>query len=581
MTASLSSRPRPAPASVKVPEPSSRRQLDEAVARVQDGAGRFARLSLEGRIALARSLQAGYLRVAEDTVGAACRNKGIPLGTPLEGEEWALGPLFVVRQLRLVQQALLAIKHTGNTRAGKLGRTIDGRLTVEVFPAGTIDGLLYSGVRAEVHLQQGVIEAEYHASRARYYKAPDHAGRVALILGAGNVDAIPGMDVITKLFNEGKACVLKMNPVNAYLGPYIECAFAEAVAAGYLAVVYGGAEAGEHLVNHAGVDEIHITGSDKTHDAIVFGGGEEGRRNKEARRPLVTKPITSELGNVSPIIIVPGPWSQADLDFHGANLASMLTNNAGFNCNATRVIVQHARWPQRRALIEATRKVFDATTPRFAYYPGAESRYRSFLAAHPKARPLGQPGEGSLPWLLIEDLDPAQANEICFTTEAFCSVTSEVGLEAASIVDYIRRAVDFANDTLWGTLNAGIIVHPKSLEDPVVAAAVEQAIADLRFGCVVLNHWPALSYALVTTTWGAFPGHDIYDIRSGMGVVHNTLLYDKPQKSVVRGPFRMFPKPPWFATHKTAHRLGEKMLHFEASPSFTKLPGIVLTAMRG
>jgi hypothetical protein len=350
---------------------------------------------------------------------------------------------------------------------------------------------------------------------------------------------------------------------------------------GFVRVVNGGAAEGSYLCQHPSIDEIHITGSDKTHDAIVFGGGEEGRRNKEARRPLVTKPITSELGNVSPIIIVPGPWSQADLDFHGANLASMLTNNAGFNCNATRVIVQHARWPQRRALIEATRKVFDATTPRFAYYPGAESRYRSFLAAHPKARPLGQPGEGSLPWLLIEDLDPAQANEICFTTEAFCSVTSEVGLEAASIVDYIRRAVDFANDTLWGTLNAGIIVHPKSLEDPAVAAAVEQAIADLRFGCVVLNHWPALSYALVTTTWGAFPGHDIYDIRSGMGVVHNTLLYDKPQKSVVRGPFRMFPKPPWFATHKTAHRLGEKMLHFEASPSFTKLPGIVLTAMRG
>ena len=66
-----------------------------------------------------------------------------------------------------------------------------------------------------------------------------------------------------------------------------------------------------------------------------------------------------------------------------------------------------------------------------------------------------------------------------------------------------------------------------------------------------------------------------------MGVVHNTLFYDKPQKSVVRGPFRMFPKPPWFATHKTAHQLGERMLHFEASPSLLKLPGVVLTAMRG
>ena len=94
-------------------------------------------------------------------------------------------------------------------------------------------------------------------------------------------------------------------------------------------------------------------------------------------RPKVTKPITSELGNVSPIIVVPGPWSQADLDFHGANLASMLTNNGGFNCNATRVIVQHASWPQRRALIEATRAAFRGARPRFAYYPGAAERQKN------------------------------------------------------------------------------------------------------------------------------------------------------------------------------------------------------------
>ncbi len=389
------------------------------------------------------------------------------------------------------------------------------------------------------------------------------------------------MDALYKLFAEDQVVLLKMNPVNEYLGPFFAEALRPLVERGFVRIVNGGAAEGTYLCQHAAIDEIHITGSDKTHDAIVFGVGEEGRQNKETRRPKVTKPITSELGNVSPIIVVPGPWSQSDLDFQGANLASMLTNNGGFNCNATRVIVQHASWPQRRALIEATRNVFRTAKPRFAYYPGADSRYRSFLAAHPKAQPLGQAGEGALPWLLIEDLDPRQANEICFTTEAFCSVTSEVGLDAASTVDYVRRAVDFANDTLWGTLNVGIIVHPQSMKDPAVAAAVEQAIADLRFGCVVVNHWPALSYALVTTTWGAFPGHDIYDIRSGMGVVHNTLLYDKPQKSVVRGPFRMFPKPPWFATHRTAHQLGEKLLHFEAKPSFAKLPGVVFAAMRG
>ena len=41
---------------------------------------------------------------------------------------------------------------------------------------------------------------------------------------------------------------------------------------GYLRIVYGGGAEGAYLVNHATVEEIHITGSDKTHDAIVFGG---------------------------------------------------------------------------------------------------------------------------------------------------------------------------------------------------------------------------------------------------------------------------------------------------------------------
>ena len=114
--------------------------------RVREAARPFAKLSLDERVALARGMQAGYLRIAEESVRAACRAKGIPLGTPLEGEEWALGPLFVVRHLRLIQQSLLAIKHTGNTPSGKVGRTIDGRLAVQVFPASGIDGLLYNEI---------------------------------------------------------------------------------------------------------------------------------------------------------------------------------------------------------------------------------------------------------------------------------------------------------------------------------------------------------------------------------------------------------------------------------------------------
>ena len=126
-----------------------------------------------------------------------------------------------------------------------------------------------------------------------------------------------------------------------------------------------------------------------------------------------------------------------------------------------------------------------------------------------------------------------------------------------------------------------LLVHPESLKDPRMKAAVDKAIADLRFGSVGVNHWPALAYGFVSTTWGAFPGHTRQDVRSGIGVVHNTYLFDQPQKTVIRGPFSVKPTPPWFCTNKTVHQIAPKIARFEAKPSGMKLPSIIWSAMRG
>ena len=120
-------------------------------------------------------------------------------------------------------------------------------------------------------MQRGITESDVEEMRASFYKEPQHEGRVVCVLGAGNIAAIPAMDVLTKMFNEGKVCLLKMNPVNAYLGPYLEKAFRVAIDSGYLKIIYGGVEESKYATSHALVDEIHITGSDKTHDAIVWG----------------------------------------------------------------------------------------------------------------------------------------------------------------------------------------------------------------------------------------------------------------------------------------------------------------------
>jgi hypothetical protein len=208
-------------------------------------------------------------------------------------------------------------------------------------------------------------------------------------------------------------------------------------------------------------------------------------------------------------------------------------------------------------------------------------RHEFFCASHPEAERFGTPVEGQLPWVLVPSLDPARKGDVCFTTEAFCGVLGETGLAAHNVGEYIDRAVAFANDNLWGTLNATILVHPSSLRDPTVAAALDRAIANLRYGSIAVNIWAATAFGLGVVTWGGFPGSPLDDIQSGTGFVHNTLMFDRPQKSVVRAPFRMRPTPPWFSARGLAGaKLFSKLVRFEAAPSPLKLPSIMRSAMR-
>lgn len=560
----------------------SRPDMDSAVETVRKGADSWLRSSIGERIALLRALGEATEREAAGWVEAACLEKGIAAGSPAEGEEWLGGPVVVMRNLLLLERTLRDIESQGLPKLPKpafVNRF--GRVVAPVFPTDAYDSALFAGFSAEIWQQPKVTLDNLKEHMASGYRKRPEAGQVSLVLGAGNVSSIGPMDAFYKLFVENQTVVLKMNPINEYLGPHFERALAPLIDKGFLRIVYGGAAEGEYLCMHPGIDEIHITGSDKTHDAIVYGTGAEGAERKANRTPRNPKRITSELGNVSPIIVLPGKWSKSDIAFQAKNIVSSLTNNAGFNCNATRVVVTHRGWDQRQELLDAMQAALQECPPRKPYYPGAAQRHSAFVGTHPHAKQFGPRGEGHVPWTLITDLDPAKDDELCFTTEAWCGVTSEVALEAKSAAEYVAKAVSFANDTLWGSLSASIIVNPSSLRDASVASAVEQGIADLRYGSVAVNHWSALSYAFVSTTWGAYPGHPMHDIRSGQGVVHNTYLFDAPEKTVVRGPFKLSPKPTWFYDNATGHEVGRKLVSFYRAPAWSKVPSIVWSAIRG
>jgi len=145
----------------------------------------------------------------------------------------------------------------------------------------------------------------------------------------------------------------------------------------------------------------------------------------------------------------------------------------------------------------------------------------------------------------------------------------------------LQAATAFSNDKLWGTLSASLYIHPKTEQDSDVKKALDRALAELRYGLVGINHWPAVAYGSMTPPWGGHPSATLANIQSGLGFVHNTFMLEGIEKGVVRGPLTVFPKPPWFITNKSAHKVAERIVRFEAEPSWLKVPGIALTALFG
>jgi hypothetical protein len=556
--------------------------LDRAVEAVAAKSSEWALRSPRERANYIDRIVVDTMAVAEEWNAAACFAKGLDTASTEGGEELFGGIGTFVHMAQLFRQSLLDITMKGRPRyPGPVRHQPGERISIQVVPASLFDKLLFAGVTGEVWMEPGVNEAEVWATQAEAYQSPmQHVG-VSLVLGAGNVGSLGPRDVLTKMFEEGHVVVLKANPVNDYLVPYWTAAFASIIDAGYLRIVTGGAQVGAYLTHHELITDIHVTGSDKTHDAIVYGVGEEGARRKAANDPEVTKPISSELGNVSPVVIVPGEWSEKEIAFQARHVASMVANNAGFNCLTPRVIITQADWAQREQFFTELEAVFASLPTRRPYYPGAQERRASFLAVHPDAHEVGDVTGDTMPWTIVRDVDSSNVNDICLNVEAFCALTSETSLEATTTADFVEKAVAFCNDVVWGTLSMTLIADPRTMKDPVVGPAIDQAIADLRYGSIGVNIWHAMSYAFASTAWGAYPGHPSTDIQSGSGFVGNAYMFARPQKSVVRGPFVSKPAPAWFATNRNGGVIMRKLLDFQAKPSWSKMPGLIAASLKG
>lgn len=561
---------------------------DAALADLNAAKDVWVKLSANDRIALLADMKEGIMKVAEGWVETSARKKGLISGTPIAGEEWLAGPYATIAGVNAYIATLSEME--GKTFVDHLPQRelATGQLGVKVLPHSIWDRLLMSGVHAEVWMQKGVTPANLKKNVAVAYDIPtkDRVGKVALVLGAGNVAAITPLDVLHKLLLEDQVVILKMNPINDYLADFYKIAMKPFIDGGFLRIVKGDAKGGAYLCEHPIVQELHITGSDATHDAIVWGAGAEGAANKKAGTPKNTKRFTSELGSVSPTIVVPGPWTAADIKFQAENIATMKLHNSGHNCIAMQALVLPKGWAKSPALLGAMKSVI-ASSSRPTWYTGTEGRLDSFAQHGGKVEKIAR-GKNAPPVVIGEILEDTY-NLSC---EVFGPAFGIKELDGSDVEAYLVAAIEYANTELSGTLGANILIHPKTIRK-IGKKRFEEILGDFRYGTIAINGWCGLGFLTTACPWGAFPGHTLENIGSGIGTVHNAFMLEKTEKVVIQSPWRPFPRgmlsaqftllprPPYFITNKKQHKIGKLLTHFQHKPSWFKLPRIFLNALLG
>ena len=537
--------------------------LEELVA----GSEQLAMIPLSERIRLVEAVRKNVVRVSREWVDCSTAIKQKEPTDHIRSEEVLSGPVATARYLLLLGRTLQEISTTGRLRLpGRICRGTDGRLLVPVMPvSGLFDRLAFMGFRARVRMRAGISPstlAEHTAGRFRRSQSA-RSPRVTVVLGAGNISSVPILDVCDRIFARSEAVLLKLHPLHRPLKPIFKRLLAPLIDYGCLRIISGDAETGSRVVTHPSVDAIHITGGVETHDAIVWGPpGTESDERRRFDQPLLEKTISAELGNVSPWIIIPGRFTKRQLEYQAENVASSVINNAGCNCVATRVLVTWRGWQHREHFVDRVAEVLKQAEPRDAWYPGATERFADFSGQNPdgdRLRPT-----------MMRDIDPGSDSPF-FTREPFTCVLAEVGLKAATPEEFCRRAADFCNNTLWGTLSATLTIPSSLRRGHAARDRLDRWVATLRYGMVGINQWVGLSYILASPPWGGHPDSSRDDVQSGNARVHNTFLLDGVDQVVFDGPLTTFPKPSWFPSHQNPEPLSWALLDLCERPGWKAL----------
>jgi len=221
------------------------------------------------------------------------------------------------------------------------------------------------------------------------------------------------------------------------------------------------------------------------------------------------------------------------------------------------VLVLPANWPHKTAFLKAVETALASSAPRPLYYPGAAARLAEFQhgttgSAAPQPVTTNQ---------CIVVPFKAGANRTAERFEVFAPALAVTELPGDEAEAFLISAIDYANQSLAGTLGANILIHPQTLRR-IGRRRFDEIIAKLRYGTIAINAWTGLGFLLPQATWGAFPGHTL-------------------PRNLLSLSFTLLPRPPWFITNRRANVLGRLLTHFAYHPSLAKLARIFANALVG
>ena len=149
----------------------------------------------------------------------------------------------------------------------------------------------------------------------------------------------------------------------------------------------------------------------------------------------------------------------------------------------------------------------------------------------------------------------------------------------SSYENFSLNSIEYVNNELWGNLGVTVLIknHKKKNNELILNNYVE----NLKYGTVAINEWSALGFVIPTLPWGGYPGNRDNDIQSGQGYVHNSFLFESPQKGIVYSRFRLSPliDPPWFVTNKKAHRIFKNLTYYQATKSKLNLIKLIFSTV--